>query len=122
MEVKISLTLSSVAGVPPMSVFFFFFILSSLCISILWGYDHENKRLFSCPNKSSVMKDKDKVTPWLPWLSTSLLRFSFSVEIANELEFSMDLIQGGFSEVGAENQREAFSVQNVEGLRLVLWL
>lgn len=68
------------------------------------------------------MKDKDKVTPWLPWLSTSLLRFSFSVEIANELEFSMDLIQGGFSEVGAENQREAFSVQNVEGLRLVLWL
>lgn len=34
----------------------------------------------------------------------------------------MDLIQGGFSDVGAENQREAFSVQNVEGLRLVLWL
>lgn len=68
------------------------------------------------------MKDKDKVTPWLPWLSTSLLRFSFSVEIANELEFSMNLIQGGFSDVGAENQREAFSVQNVEGLRLVLWL
>ena len=68
------------------------------------------------------MKDKDKVTPWLPWLSTSLLRFSFSAEIANELEFSMNLIQGGFSDVGAENQREAFSVQNVEGLRLVLWL
>lgn len=68
------------------------------------------------------MKDKDKVTPWLPWLSTSLLRFSFSVEITNELEFSMYLVQGGFSDVGAENQTEVFSVQNVEGLRLVLRL
>ena len=108
MEVKVSLALSSVAGVPPMRVYVCVFHLVLLYISILWSYDHENKRLFSCPNKSTVMKDKDKVTPWLLWLSTSLLRFSFSVEIANELEFSMDLVQGGFSDVGAENKREAF--------------
>ena len=54
------------------------------------------------------MKDKDKVIPWLPWLLTSLLRFSFSVEIVNELQFSTDLVEGGFSDMGAENQRDAF--------------
>lgn len=37
---------------------------------------------FSFPNKSGIMKDKVKVTPWLQWLSTSLLRLSFSVEIS----------------------------------------
>ena len=100
----------------------FFHLVLLAYESILWGYVHENKHLFSCPNESSVMKDKDKVTPWLPWLSTSLLRFSFSVEITNELEFSMDLVQGGFSDVGAENQTEVFSMRNVEGLHLVLRL
>lgn len=68
------------------------------------------------------MKDKDKVIPWLPRLSTSLLRFSFSVEIVNELQFSTDLVEGGFSDMGAENQRDAFSMWNVKGLHLVLWL
>lgn len=76
---------------------------------------------FSFPNESRLMKDKDKVTPWLPWLSTSLLRFSSSVEISNELEFSMELREGGSSDPGAENQRNTFSVENVKRLHLALW-
>lgn len=60
---------------------------------------------FSFPNKSRIMKDKDKVTPWLQWLSTSLLRLSFLLKSVNESEFSTELTEGSFSDLGADNQR-----------------
>lgn len=48
--------------------------------SILEVMSMKTNAFFSFPNKTRIMKDKDKVTPWLLQLSTSLLRFSFSVD------------------------------------------
>lgn len=75
---------------------------------------------FSFPNKSWVMKGEDTVSPQRQWLSTSLLRASFSV--VNELEFSTELTEVDFSDQRVKKSERLFFMWHVEGRPLVLWL